>query len=120
MNKKCFIDYETYHWLLTNLNSHALHDGTSGKLKDLDFIKDDKWLTETSVIDHVCKRNGTWCIDLVFAAYKQPLKLIIRKITAYSCRKKALLHGSIFRRQAAKDQRGTLTITIEDFNISQN
>lgn len=120
MNQKCTIDFETYKWLLKSLNTASLHDGSKATLEDIDFIKDDTWLSATSVIENVAKRKGSWHIDLVFAYYKDPLRFIIRKITQHNSFKQATLIASLFRRQAAKDQRGTIEIDIDKLNIHYN
>jgi hypothetical protein len=114
---KAYIDYETYTELLKGLNALSLYDGLVANKYDLDFIKEEDWLSETAVIEYVSKRQGTYCIDLLFAHYKDPLKLIIRKITSFANLKKAEVYASIFRRQAAKDQRGTIEISIEDYTM---
>jgi hypothetical protein len=117
MHNKVSIDYETYTDMLKSLNTLALLDCSPANPYDLDFIKESNWLAESAVIDYVSKRNGTYCIDLLFAHCKDPLKLIIRKITSFANIKKAKVYADIFKRQAAKDQRGTITITMDDHRI---
>jgi len=87
---------------------------------DMNFIKDDSWLSETSVIEQIAQRKGTWHIDLLFAYQKEPLRFIIRKISSHTSYRKAALLGSIFRRQAAKDQRGTITLDVNVLQINFN
>ncbi|MBK8055772.1 MAG: hypothetical protein IPK35_21480 [Saprospiraceae bacterium] len=120
MNSRCTLDYDTYKWLLNSINSGLLYDGAKASSFDMNFIKDDSWLSETSVIEQIANRHGTWHIDLLFAYYKEPLRFIIRKISSHTSHKQASLVGSIFRRQAAKDQRGTITIDAELLNINYN
>lgn len=120
MNSRCTLDYDTYKWLLKSINIGLLYDGVKASSHDIHFIKDDTWLSETSVIEQIAQRKGTWQIDLLFAYYKEPLRFIIRKITCHTSYKQASLLGSIFRRQAAKDQRGTIIINAELLNINYN
>ena len=120
MHSRCCLDYETYKWLLQTINTQFLYDGLRGNPADIAFIKDDKWLSESSVIEQVVRRRGTWCIDLLFASSKDPLKFIIRKISSHPSQEKALLAASLFRRQAAKDQRGTLVLSVSDLNLNYN
>lgn len=114
------IEFETYQWLLQQLNQLRLHDNGKADNQELAFIKEEDWLSETAVIEQISKRNGTWCIDLLFAYQPDPLRLIVRKITTETSQKKATLLATIFRRQAAKDQRGTLLIRLEDHTIYNN
>lgn len=87
---------------------------------DADFIKDDYWLQNTAVIENIEKRNGTWNIFLVFAHHLQPLKFIKRSISNFTCLKKATLAAHYMRRIAAKDQRGTLTVTLNHSQFTFN
>jgi len=93
---------------------------TAAENRDIAFIQDDFWLQDTAVIDNIEKRNGEWCIYLVFAHHLLPLKFIKRKIVHYVCPKRAGVAAHYMRRQAAKDQRGTLTVNkdllIRNFN----
>jgi hypothetical protein len=120
MNSRCTLDYDTYKWLLNSINSGLLYDGVKAGMTDMHFIKDDTWLSETSVIEQIAQRKGTWHIDLLFAYQKEPLRFIIRKISSHTSYKQAALLGSIFRRQAAKDQRGTITLDVDVLQINFN
>lgn len=120
MNPKCNIDYDTYKWLLKSINTGLLYNDVKADEKDMGFIKDDTWLSETSVIEQIAQRNGLWQIDLLFAYQKEPLRFIIRKISSHTSYKQAALLGSIFRRQAAKDQRGTITLDVDVLQINSN
>ncbi len=84
---------------------------------DMNFLTDDWWLRDTAVIENIVKREGMWEIHLVFAHYIEPQKLIKRLISRCSSRKKAILSAGFMRRLAAKDQRGTLKVNIEDFGL---
>jgi len=120
MNKKCFIDYETYKDLLSGMNSSTLFDGSLGKNPDMEFIKEDQWLCDAAVIERIVRIKGLWFITLVFASHFQPYQFLIRKIKGFSDKKKSILHASIFRRQAAKDQRGTIRVDIERYGLNNN
>jgi hypothetical protein len=119
MKTPFFIDPKLYEKSLDLLND--LHFVESkGKLVDFSFFNDDKWLSETAVIENLAKVAGQWDIELLFAMHNNPLKFIKRFIVSYSCPRKATLFASIMRRQAAKDQRGTLAVDFEGIQISEN
>jgi hypothetical protein len=50
----------------------------------MEFLSDDWWLRDTAVTENIVKRNGMWEIQLVFAHYLQPWKLIKRNIARSS------------------------------------
>lgn len=87
---------------------------------DMNFYRDDLWLSDTAVIELLQYRKGCWEINLLFAHYKTPLKFLSRRITTHSCPKRAKTMAFYMRRQAAKDQRGSLTLDINDLNLSPN
>jgi len=120
MKSKPQIDYKTYQWLLSKINQKALFEEHSSTQRDLTFIKEGTWLTDTAVIEYLTRRKGTFSINLLFAHHKQPLKLLIRSITHHSNLKKAQVMSQLFRRQAAKDQRGTFKIEESSFLIDYN
>ena len=97
-----------------------LSSGKNGTDKDVLFIDDDYWLQDTAVIENVEKRRGEWNIYLVFAHSRTPLKFIKRKIVNFACPKRAALAAHYMRRLAAKDQRGTLIVKNELFEINFN
>jgi hypothetical protein len=113
------IDPAAYNALLSSLNNLHLTD-KNGQDSDILFLSDDWWLSDTAVIENVTRRRGIWEIHLVFAHYKQPLKLLKRMITTTYCARKAALMAEYMKRLAAKDQRGTLKINAEDFNFVHN
>lgn len=84
------------------------------------FLKNDWWLSDTAVIDIISYKKGGWEVYLTFANYKKPLQLIVRKITSCFSKEKASTAAHYMRRLAAKDQRGTLTVTIRDLNLCIN
>ena len=105
--------------MLEYLTSMALVE-KSGEQRDLHFIDEDFWLQDTAVIENIELRNGEWNIYLVFAHHLIPLKFIKRKIVNFACPKKASLTAHYMRRQAAKDQRGTLKVNANLINLSFN
>lgn len=107
---------EAYDQLLNMLNNQHFTE-RPGAPADMDFLTDDWWLRDTAVIENVVRRDGMWEIQLVFAHHRQPKQFIKRVISRHANRQKALLNASYMRRLAAKDQRGTLQVNIEDFGI---
>ena len=87
---------------------------------DMNFYRNDFWLTDTAVIEMLLLRKGAWEINLLFAHHKTPLKFLSRRITSHSCPKRARTMAFYMRRLAAKDQRGTLTVDINDLKLSLN
>ena len=87
---------------------------------DMNFYRDDLWLSDTAVIEMLIRRKGSWEISLLFAHHKTPLKFLSRRITSHSCPHRARTMAFYMRRLAAKDQRGTLTVDINDLNLTLN
>ena len=110
------LDDEAYNELLNMLNNQHFTD-QSGQESDMDFLSDDWWLRDTAVIENIVKRNGMWEIQLVFAHYKEPQKLIKRVINRFTSKNKAELYAWYMKRLAAKDQRGTLEVNLTDFDL---
>ncbi len=91
-----------------------------GDTKDMDFLRDDRWLSDTAVIDQVSLRKGLWLISLVFVHHKMPMKFLMRRITSHACPRRAGMMALYMRRLAAKDQRGTLKIESDSFHTPLN
>lgn len=119
MAVKVRIDERAYSSMLDSVNAFY-SSNVCGFSLDMDFIKDDYWLQNTAVIENIERRGGSWAIFLVFAHHLQPLKFIKRGITQFSCLKKATLSAHYMRRLAAKDQRGTLAVSVDKTNYSAN
>ncbi len=113
------LDDQAYNELLNLLNNQHLTE-IPGEEQDMNFLADDWWLRDTSVIEHVVPRDGMWEIQLVFAHYLEPLKLVKRAIKRCTCPRKAEMNAWYMRRLAAKDQRGTLTVDIRLFGLCIN
>jgi len=120
MKKNLILDFQMYNWLLRNINQKSLYEDRLGDESEFSFLRSNEWLGDTSVIDRLIFRRGEYKIDLIFAHHKQPLKFLIRNITVQSDRKKAEIMSQLFRRQAAKDQRGTLMIQVGLLNLDYN
>lgn len=110
------LDKDSYDALLDFLNNQHFVD-KPGLSSDMNFLSDDWWLRDTAVSESVVRREGMWEVQLVFAHYQNPLKLIKRVITRYASLKKAEHHAAYMRRLAAKDQRGTLKVELKDFSL---
>jgi hypothetical protein len=91
-----------------------------GRPGDMIFIRDGFWLKDAAVIDTVFNRNGAWEVQLIFAHYKNPLQLIVRNITKCFSENKAKAAAFYIRKEAAKDRRGTLSISIKDMGLCNN
>ncbi|MCA0232411.1 hypothetical protein [Runella limosa] len=113
------IDEVTYSHLLGRLNDLHVTD-KRGTLPDFTFFHKDEWLADTAVIEELTRHKGEWQVNLVFAHTNNPMRFIRRQITSYSCPRKASLFASLMRRLAAKDQRGTQAISINDIFVAQN
>ncbi|MBX3256254.1 MAG: hypothetical protein KF862_19105 [Chitinophagaceae bacterium] len=111
------IDENAYSNMLEAMNTLVSTD-ISGTSSDICFINDDFWLQDTAVIENIEYRKGQYMIFLVFAHHLKPLKFLKRKIVQYACPKKAAIVAHYMRRQAAKDQRGTLTVNLKMINIA--
>lgn len=110
------LDDSAYNELLNLLNNQHFTE-KPGNTSDMDFLSDDWWLRDTAVIENIVRREGMWEIQLVFAHYQEPYKLIKRVISRHTCKDKAELSAWYMRRLAAKDQRGTLKVDIGDFKL---
>ncbi|MEM8908434.1 MAG: hypothetical protein AAGD05_11355 [Bacteroidota bacterium] len=110
------LDEHAYNALLQLLNNQHFTD-QPGQDLDIDFLAQDWWLRDTAVIENIVKREGMWEIQLVFAHYQEPRKLIKRVISRHPNKDKATLNARYMRRLAAKDQRGTLRINLDDFKL---
>lgn len=107
---------DAYNELLNLLNNQHFTE-KPGLESDMDFLSDDWWLRDTAVIESIVKREGMWEIQLIFAHYQEPHKLIKRVISRHTSKDRALLNAVYMRRLAAKDQRGTLKVNIDDFGL---
>ena len=76
------LDSGAYDELLNLLNNQHFTD-KPGMESDMEFLSDDWWLRDTAVIENIVRREGMWEIQLVFAHYQEPYKLIKRIISRF-------------------------------------
>ncbi|MEM7575420.1 MAG: hypothetical protein AAF433_21130 [Bacteroidota bacterium] len=113
------LDAFAYDSMLQRLN--GLHFAErAGGLVDISFLVKDNWLVDAAVSERLIERNGHFEIHLLFAYYQYPLTFISRYITSANGRKKAEVMANIMRRQAAKDQRGTIKIDPNFWRLPPN
>lgn len=110
---------EIYGKLLDGLNNLHFQE-KPGRQTDMLFISDEFWLQDTAVIDHVNLLKGMHGVSLIFAHHLNPYKFICRHITAYADARRAATSAHYMRRQAAKDQRGTLKVSANFFNLNMS
>ena len=113
------MDDKSYEDLLSMINNLHLTE-KAGIDQDINFIYEDWWLGDTAVIDNLVKVEGAWQIRLLFAHHKQPLKFLQKSIVSFASKPKAELTAFYMRRLAAKDQRGTLNLDLNDFDLPLN
>ncbi|KPM49728.1 hypothetical protein [Jiulongibacter sediminis] len=119
MRPSFHIDPKLYDELLESLNEMHFTE-SRGNITDFNIYFDDLWLSDTAVVENLSLVQGMWDIQLLFALSNNPLRFIKRSIVSSPDKKRATLTASLMRRLAAKDQRGTLCIRIEDLNLSEN
>lgn len=110
---------ELYGQLLDRLNALPFQE-KAGSAGDIRFMANEFWLQDTAVIDHVHYKKGMYCVSLVFSHYRQPHLWLCRNICSYANPRRAHTSAHYMRRQAAKDQRGTLTLSLERYHINVN
>ena len=113
------LDDDTYNSMLTFLDNQHFTEKPAAE-EDMLFLKNDWWLANTAVIDTINFRKGGWEVFLTFANYKKPLQLIVRMIVRCFSEGKAKTAAHYMRKQAAKDQRGTLFVALRDLNLCIN
>ncbi|MEO0898109.1 MAG: hypothetical protein AAFY71_16990 [Bacteroidota bacterium] len=116
---KVALDKSSYKLLLAYKKATSKVD-QKGNEEDFEFLYDDLWLQDAVVLERVVKLNGTWNLFLLFAHMNNPLLLIHRFIKTQYSFEKAMLDAVYMRRLAGKDQRGTLKLNTNQFQISSN
>jgi len=106
---------EMYHFL-----DNEKYVGRIAHPGDMLFITDGSWLKDAAVIEVISSRQGAWDVYLIFAHYRNPLQLIVRNITRCFSEQKALTAAFYIRKEAAKDRRGTLNVSIKDLDLCSN
>jgi hypothetical protein len=87
---------------------------------DLQFLNDESWLMNSAVNALVIYKNGEWQCWLVMAFVQYPYRFICRFINTNIYEQKAGLYADLYVRTARRDERGTLKINYDDFNICSN
>ncbi|MEM6764701.1 MAG: hypothetical protein AAF824_08610 [Bacteroidota bacterium] len=113
------LDKPVYKMLLAYKQTTGTTD-KNGKEEDFEFLYDDLWLQDSVVQERVIKLNGTWNVFLVFIHMDNPFLLIHRFIKTQYSLQKAELEAVYMRRLAGKDQRGTLSLNTEKFQLCRN
>jgi hypothetical protein len=113
------LDDDTYNVMLSFLDNLHFTEKPAAE-EDMLFLKNDWWLADTAVIDTINLKRGGWEVYLTFANYRKPLQLIVRMIVRCYSEGKAKTAAHYMRRQAAKDQRGTLFVALRDLNLCIN
>ncbi len=106
--------------VMHNFLDNEKNIGQPGHAGDLLFITEGSWLKDSAVIDCISQRQGVWDVWLIFVYYRNPLQLIVRFITSCYSEQKALTSAFYIRKEAAKDRRGTLKVTIGDLDLCHN
>ncbi len=117
--RKFSLSKEMYAQMLDGLNNLYFSDKL-GFSNDLKFIANDYWLGDTAVIEQLQLRKGLWEVNLIFAYPSAPTRFLKRRITAHASPQRAAQMAFYMRRLAAKDQRGTISVNIDDFHLSLN
>lgn len=96
-----------------SLDALALLADRRGTAADFGLLAADQWLTDTAVVERLTRSRGEWRVELVFAYVHNPLRLLVRHITAHATAHRAAQQAHYMRRLAAKDQRGTLRVSVQ-------
>lgn len=113
------MDDEAYRALLCFMdNQHCIEKQASPE--NLLFLENDWWLADTAVIDNIHYNHGGWEVSLIFANHQKPYQLIVRRMVRCYQEEKARMIAKYMKRMAAKDQRGTLSVSIKDLNLCTN
>lgn len=91
-----------------------------GSAADLLFLQDDSWLPDAAVNSRIIEVKGRFMVSIVLAWVHFPMRLVCRYLQHYPTLAKAQLHADLFCRTAQKDERGTLKIDNDDWNICPN
>ncbi|MEL6140285.1 MAG: hypothetical protein AAFU67_01540, partial [Bacteroidota bacterium] len=108
-----------YSSMLSRLNAAHLCE-RAGNWSDLNFLHQDEWLVDAAVIERLVERNGQVEVHLVFAHSQSPLTFLNRFITRCFNHQRASMTAALMRRQAAKDQRGTIRLTGKTWQVAPN
>jgi hypothetical protein len=119
MSHPCKLDQRAYANALSGIKALELVE-RKGSHADFALFYEDRWLSDTAVVEYVARIRGMWRVELVFAHVHNPLRFIKRHITTKPDHKQAAQQAYYMRRLAAKDQRGTLTLSVKQFGLCPN
>jgi hypothetical protein len=105
----CQLDDFAYNHLLMFSEGLLLAEKPA-QAQDLERLNQDAWLTDSAVVCHSVRCQGAWEVRLLFANPSPPYRFLQKPIARFSCPRRAALTAELMRRQAAKDQRGTIKI----------
>lgn len=113
------ISPDLYDLALERLSEQHFTNARIG-IEDYFVCQDDAWLMDSAVAEEVVRRDGMWCIYLIFLNPLQPLQFCRRFIVKQVQKKKAFLMANFMRRLAAKDQRGTIRVPTNRYQWEYN
>ena len=119
MSARLSISEKAYEVMLDRVNQTLRHD-MPGQAADLTFTQQDFWLQDTQVIDRVDPCRGQYQVSLLFVHIWNPLRWLLRTIRSYPSSVRANQAAHFMRRQAAKDQRGTLYVRESFIHLENN
>jgi hypothetical protein len=91
-----------------------------GGESELRFLYEAGWLLNSEVRHHIEYNKGRWHVSMILIWAKNPYRFLRRKIDHYDTEKKAAIYAELFKRTMQKDERGTIKINDDDFNICFN
>lgn len=95
-------------------------DNRKGESKDFLFLFDDRWLKDTAVRSRITQRCGRWHLNVIFIDIHNPYRFLCRYIDHYASARKAHIYAELFIRSIRRDERGTLTMNEDAFDICRN
>ncbi len=91
-----------------------------GGENELRFLREAGWLMNSEVRQQVTYKKGRWHVAILLIWAENPYRFIKRPIDHYDSERKAMIHADFFKRTMQKDERGTVKINENDFNICFN
>ncbi len=95
-------------------------DSRKGESKDFRFLFDDRWLLDSVVRSSVAQRHGRWQLTVILVHAADPYRFLCRYINHYESARKAHIYAEFFVRNIRRDERGTLTLNEDAFDICRN
>ena len=94
--------------------------GRQGQLSDLGCLQEEAWLLDAAVRYHIALRRGRYWVSLVYIDTGNPFRIRIRQIDHYPTLRKAEQYAELLKRGVQRDQRGTLKVNTDAFDICNN